>query len=229
MDIFSKDKIPAEFLKTFLYDTTVNMVMANAIDIESTKDLKFKSDISYYRLEQAVKFLEKTQLDKYSVIFLGTRSDISEIAKLAAFKSNQNYLCQKWIPGLLTNWIQKKSHFQYYKNLDMYFKKFYFNDISKLQGTLSTKYITFKNYFRMNAVWQGMLKINKRPQLLIILNTDEHEGALREAHRVGIPTIGLVNTNGDPRLITYPIPCNTNDISQIIFYSNIFSTILKKK
>lgn len=87
----------------------VNSAMKIYVEMLGKNSLRFEQKKLFYILEQATKFLLKTPLKPHSVVFLGTRPHLFELTKVAGYKTAQNYLSSRWIPGLLTNWLQKKT------------------------------------------------------------------------------------------------------------------------
>lgn len=81
----------------------------------------------------------------------------------------------------------------------------------------------------MHKDWEGMLHLVERPKLLIILDAENQAGAIREAYRAGVPTIALTNLKTDPRLITYPLLCDTDNLEHVIFYTDLLARLLRTK
>lgn len=195
----------------------------------STAGITFNTDSVVFCVENATKFLKNTDFKKYEVVFLGTNPAVTDLIKLAAYRCSQNCMTAKWVPGLLTNWKHKQKDFEYYRQLKKKFLTMSLEGLQAVQGTTRSKRAIIKEYGKVHTVWKGMLHTTERPKLLIVLDAAAHEGAIREAHRSGVPTIALCNSVTNPELVTYPIPCDTKSVQANLFYLEMFSEILYQK
>lgn len=192
-------------------------------------ELLLDSNKIAFCVDNALRFLKNTDFKKYEIIFLGTNNDTLDFVKLAAYKCEQNYMCTKWVPGLLTNWKHKQKDFDYYRQLKNQFHKMSFDGLASINGTTRAKRTLVKDYLKMHGIWKGMLNLTDKPKLLIVLDGATHKGAIKEAHRSGIPTIAFVNTQTDSELVTYPIMTETSSIENIVFYLELFAEALHRK
>lgn len=134
-------------------------------------------------LKHAAKVVEKIAENGGIILFLGLKVGQLRSIKEAAKRCNGYYVAKKWIPGAITNSMEnpKPRH-----EVDMQD----FSTHRKLTTDEENKVI--------------------KPDLIVILNPENASVAIKEANQARIPTIGIVDTNVDPSLVTYPIPANSN-------------------
>ena len=134
-------------------------------------------------LKHASKVIEKVVENGGIVLFLGLKIGQLRSIKVAATRCNGYYVAKKWIPGAITNSLEnpKPRH-----EVDMQ---------------------DFKTNRELTTDQENQVV---KPDLIVILNPENASVAIKEANQARIPTIGIVDTNVDPNLVTYPIPANSN-------------------
>jgi len=147
------------------------------------------------------------------VLFVGTKKQAYEVVKTEAERCGMPYVNQRWLGGLLTNFQTVRRGIEKLKELrsardsgmwDSYTKK----ERKHLEIELK----------RLEKYVGGIENLDRPPDLLFVIDTKKEENAVREAKRLGIPVIGVVDTNGDPEIIDYPIPGNDDAIRAIRLY-----------
>jgi len=157
------------------------------------------------------------------VLFVGTKKQAQEVVYAQALRTGMYYVTERWPGGLLTNFATIKKSINRLKDIekmreDGTFEKLTKKEIAGLEKELA----------KLNKNFAGIVKMERMPKAMIVVDTKKEETAIREAKRLLIPVIGLIDTNSDPGLITYPIPGNddaTKSISLII--SLLSDTILE--
>lgn len=114
------------------------------------------------------------------------------------------------VGGLLTNW---ETHYNYRK-------KFYKEITQKTES---------RSLRRFEKSFGNIIKLDKKPDLIIFFNSQENKGLLRESVQMNIPIISFLDSKDDPTNIDYPIPSNTQSYKSSRFYMDLFSHILKKQ
>ncbi len=163
------------------------------IDLEKT----------HAQLEKACAFLENLVAHGDDVLLVGTKRQAQELIKEAAAATNMPYVTNRWMGGTLTN-------FETIKKSLAKFKKFQAMDASGELAKFSSKEESAirREMARMTRNFDGIVNLNGLPGAMFVIDTSYEEIAVAEAKRVGIPSIGLVDTNSDPTQLTYPIPGN---------------------
>lgn len=153
--------------------------------------------------------LDITSKGEY-VLLVGTKKQAQEVVKQEALRSGMYYVTERWPGGLLTNFSTIK------KSINR------LNDIEKMRedGTfdkLTKKEVAHleKELAKLKKNFSGIVKMERMPKAIFIVDTKKEETAVREAKKLSIPIIGLIDTNSDPDLIAYPIPGNDDATKSI--------------
>lgn len=163
------------------------------IDLEKT----------HAQLEKACSFLENLVARGDDVLLVGTKRQAQELVREAASATGMPYVTTRWMGGTLTNFetIKKSlAKFKKYQTMDTN------GDLAKLPSKEESA--IRREMSRMTRNFDGIAGINGLPGAMFVIDVSYEEIAVREAARMNIPSIGLVDTNSDPTLLTYPIPGN---------------------
>jgi small subunit ribosomal protein S2 len=137
------------------------------------------------------------------VLLVGTKRQAQELIREAAAATGMPYVTTRWMGGTLTN-------FETIKKSLAKFKKYQSMDASGELAKFSSKEESAirREMARMTRNFDGIAGISGLPAAVFVIDVSYEEIAVREAARMNIPSIGLVDTNSDPTLLTYPIPGN---------------------
>jgi len=183
--------------KPFVYD---NRNGISIIDLEKTHAL----------LEKACAFAEETVASGKDILFVGTKKQAQEIVREAAVASQMPFCVNRWMGGGLTNFTTIKTSLAKYRK---FLKMDQTGELDKLPG--KEEAAVRRQMSRMNRNFEGILEIEKLPAALFVIDTKAEEIAVAEANRLGIPVIGLVDTNADPTVVDYPIPGNDDAVKSV--------------
>lgn len=155
------------------------------------------------KLEEALEFMTKLVIEGKSILFVGTKNQVSEPMKKMAIAAAQPYIVGKWLGGYLTNFaIVKKSVKKY---LDLIEKR----DGGKLEKYTKKERLNFdREIKKLELRVGGLANLNKLPDALFIWDIKEEETAIKEARQKNIPIIAICDTNVNPEEANYPIPAN---------------------
>jgi small subunit ribosomal protein S2 len=167
-------------------------------------------DETVVQLQRATDFLQDVARRGGKILFVGCKKQAQEAVKEAAVACGQFYVNQRWLGGTLTNLatIRKSiGRLRYIEEIESSpeFKKMGKQELAAL-GREGAK-------LRRNL--EGILEMDKLPDALIIIDTTREQNAVNEARRLGVPIVGIVDTNADPEIIDYPIPGNDDAIRAI--------------
>ena len=154
-------------------------------------------------LEKATAFIENLVAHGDDILLVGTKRQAQELIREAAAATGMPYVTTRWMGGTLTNFetIKKSlAKFKKYQTMDTN------GDLAKLPSKEESA--IRREMARMTRNFDGIAGISGLPRAMFVIDVSYEEIAVREAARVGIPSIGLVDTNSDPTLLTYPIPGN---------------------
>ena len=155
------------------------------------------------QLEKAVEFMKELGKGKKTVLFVGTKPEIRSIVEAAANKVAMPYVVNRWVGGMLTNFSQMKKRLE---------KK---DSITNMKATGEIEKYTKKEKLLINdeageleVLFGGMQGMTRVPDAVLAIDARHEAIAIREAAMMGIPTIALLNTDGDLKGISYPIVGN---------------------
>lgn len=162
------------------------------------------------KMQAALEFMAKLVTEGKSILFVGTKNQVSEPLKKMAQEVNQPYIVGKWLGGYLTNFaVVKKSVKKY---LDLIEKR----DSGKLEKYTKKERLNFEREIKkLELRVGGLTALNKMPDALFIWDIREEETAVKEAIQKNIPIVAICDTNVNPELTNYPIPANDDSTKTI--------------
>jgi small subunit ribosomal protein S2 len=150
------------------------------------------------------------------VLFVGTKRQASESIAEAAERSAQYFMNDRWLGGTLTNWETVSKSIQRLRELD--------DLLSQGDATGLTKKEMLKlsrEQEKLQRVLGGIRNMGGLPSLMFVIDTNKESIAVKEAKKLGIPVVAIVDTNCDPEEIDFPIPGNDDATRAIQLYTNL--------
>ena len=179
----------------------------------------FDLRITLDAINSALVKLYETVNKSGKVLFVGTKKQCSETVKELADTSNNFFVNKRWLGGTLTNWKTISNSINRLNDLDSTINNPEFiNSVSKKELLERSRE---KDKLQLNL--GGIKDLNGKPDLIVIFDVIKDKLAVLEAKKLGIPIIGIVDTNADPELIDYVIPGNDDAIRSINLYKKYFS------
>ncbi len=175
-------------------------------------------------LGEACDFLQKTRKEGKTVLFVSTKQQAIDVVREAAEECGMPYITHKWVPGLLTNFSTIKKRIQYLKDLKDQEASGEFEKYTKKEALTLHKTIV-----KLQTALGGVQEMKEKPDALIVIDVVRDEIAVREAAKLGIPIVAIVDSTADPSSITHPIPGNDDAISSITFLIQTLGNALGKK
>ncbi len=176
------------------------------------------------QIREAVEIVKKTIIDHKSVLFVGTKKQAKTIVRELAEECGEYFVCERWLGGMLTNLATIRKSV---KKLDRIEKR-----ISSDSEGLKKKEISMmtKDQLKLEKNLAGVRAMRKVPGLVVVVDPGKEHIAVKEANKLGIPVIGLVDTNCDPDPIQHVIACNDDALKSIklIIKALTDSIIIKK-
>ena len=163
-------------------------------------------------LEAALAFAHDLAQEDKQIIFVGTKKQASAIIKEQALACGMPYVDERWMGGLLTNYDTLKKRLKYLRELDEKYAKNDFGDMTKKE-----KAGLDRTYKALEVGLGGLRGLKGLPAAIFVASTLQDDIAVREAKKMGIPVVAVVDTNSDPAGIDYPIPSN-DDAKKAIAY-----------
>lgn len=161
-------------------------------------------------LTAAYEFIVETVAAGNKVLFVGTKKQAQETIAEEAIRSGQFYVIQRWLGGTLTNFVTIRKRLRYLNDLEDQRARGEFNKLTKAEALKRDAEIE-----KLNKVFGGVKTMDRLPGALFVVDPHKENLAVKEANKVGIPVVAMVDTNCDPDLIDYVIPCNDDAIRSI--------------
>ena len=178
------------------------------IDLKKTQD----------KVEQAYEAMKKIAADGEDVLFVGTKKQAKEIVKGEARRCGMFYITDRWLGGTLTNFGTIRKSIKHMKNLDKMSTDGTYENISKKE-ILNIE----REKEKMKKVLDGVEEMKRLPGLIFIVDTKKEQIAVKEARKLNIPIVAIVDTNSDPTIIDYPIPANDDAAKSISIICRIMA------
>ena len=178
------------------------------------------------QLERALNFIEDVTSEGKQVLVVGTKRQAHDIIKGLADKTDMPFVVERWLGGMLTNRNTIGGRVKHLKDLE-----------EKMEnGTLVAKYSKLEvqrfqeEIEEMNHIYGGIKNLSVKLGAVFVTDVNHDQIAVREARKLGVPIVGIVDTNADPTLVDYPIPANDDAIKTIQLVSDyIEASILAGK
>ncbi|MEK7525910.1 MAG: 30S ribosomal protein S2 [Patescibacteria group bacterium] len=154
-------------------------------------------------LEEAMKILASYAKVGKTILLVGTKKQAKDRVKLVGKNAQIAYLNERWLGGTLTNINQILNSVRKLIDIEEGFKTGKFNTYTKKERLLLER-----DAEKLERNIGGIRSLTQKPDLIIIIDTHKEDGAVKEAKRMGVETIGIVDSNGDPTAVTWPIPMN---------------------
>ena len=176
-------------------------------------------------LEAARNALRRIIADGGTVLFVGTKKQAQTPIQEEAGRSNMYYVTERWLGGMLTNFKTVKQSVSRLHELDRMAADGTFDILTKREVASLER-----ERGKLEKVFSGIKDMRELPAALFVVDTKKERIAVMEANRLGIPVIGVVDTNCDPDVIDYPIPGNDDAIRAIrLFAKMVADTALNSR
>jgi len=184
------------------------------IDLEKTVE----------KLEDAKNFIAKIVSEGGKILFISTKPHLKELIEELANSCSMPYMVEKWVGGLLTNFSTIKNRINKYKDL---LKRRESGEFDKLPSKMVVR--LNRELRRMEKSYRGIISLEEIPKCLYIVDPKKEISAVREANKLNIPIVALIDTDGDPEVIDYPIPGNDDAIKSVRFITESIVSVIKEK
>lgn len=184
-------------MEQYIFTTRKNI---NIIDLAQTKE----------QLDKASAFLREVARSGKPILFVGMKKQTHDVALSLAKRLGQSYVIDRWLGGTLTNFGHIRGRAKYLKEtsekvLAGDFKKYTKFEQSRLNEELA----------RLEKKVGGIQNMTELPGAIVLIDAKEADLAQKEAMRMGVPLVGIVDTNTDPSHIDYPIAANDDAVSSL--------------
>ncbi|MBX3005125.1 MAG: 30S ribosomal protein S2 [Anaerolineales bacterium] len=168
-------------------------------------------------LEEAYKLVREAVAEGKTIMFVGTKRQAVETIEAEAQRAGMPYVTVRWLGGMLTNWSTMRQRISELDTLERMAQQAPAEGeaSSKLKLTKREMLTNSRKAEKLQERFGGIRNMNRVPDLLFVVDVNREETAVREANILGIPVVGLVDTNCNPSVIDYVIPSNDDAIRAI--------------
>jgi small subunit ribosomal protein S2 len=173
------------------------------------------------KIDEAYAFLKEQVEEGKTVLFVGTKKQAQECVKEAAEKSGMYYVDQRWLGGMLTNFDTIRTRVQRLKDLEKMQEDGTFEVLPKKEVILLKKEME-----KLERNLGGIKDMEKIPGVIFLVDPKKEHIAVLEAKKLGIPVIGLVDTNCNPEEVDYAIPGNDDAIRAVKLITDVMANAI---
>jgi small subunit ribosomal protein S2 len=178
------------------------------VDLQQTVD----------RAKKAVDFVKSVTADGKKVIFVGTKKQAKDVVKAEAERAGMYYVTERWLGGMLTNFQTVKASIDRLKKIEGMKGTDHWNDYTKKEQSGFDRELG-----KLKKALGGIQDMKKLPGAMFIIDTTKESNAIKEARRLGIPTVAIVDTNCDPTGIDYMIPGNDDAFRSVSLFAKMIA------
>ena len=164
--------------------------------------------------QDAVNFISKMASNRGTILFVGTKRASQDVVKEEAIRCGMPYVNHRWLGGMLTNWKTVRQSIKRLKDIEAMSTDGTFERISKKEALTLTREME-----KLNRSLGGIKNMNGVPDALFVIDVGHEKIAVAEAVKLGVPVVGVVDTNNSPEGINYVIPGNDDAIRAIRLYT----------
>jgi small subunit ribosomal protein S2 len=165
------------------------------------------------KYQEALKFVRQVSTNKGSVLFVGTKRQAREIVKEEAQRCGAPFVDYRWLGGMLTNYKTVKQSIKRLKEMESMVQDGSMDKLPKKEALQYQREIA-----KLDRSMGGIKDMNGLPDALFVIDVGYQKGAIAEAKKLGIPVIGVVDTNHSPEGVAYVIPGNDDSSRAIRLY-----------
>ncbi|MEJ2417660.1 MAG: 30S ribosomal protein S2 [Exilibacterium sp.] len=162
---------------------------------------------------EALEVVRKMTSQKKKVLFVGTKRAAQKTIKEQAERASQPFVSHRWLGGMLTNYKTIRASIRRYRELEAQSQDGTFDMLTKKEALMRTRMME-----KLERSIGGIKDMGGLPDVLFVVDVEHERIAIQEANKLGIPVIGVVDTNSDPLGIDYVIPGNDDAIRAIKLY-----------
>lgn len=166
------------------------------------------------KFNEAMDFLKKMSARKGTVLFVGTKRQAREIVAEEARRAGMPYVDERWLGGMLTNFKTVKQSIKRLREMEQMAEDGAFDKMPKKEALMMQRELT-----KLQKSLGGIKDMNALPDAIFVIDVGYHKIAVTEANKLGIPVVGVVDTNHSPIGIDYVIPGNDDSSRAIRLYA----------
>jgi small subunit ribosomal protein S2 len=164
-------------------------------------------------LNDALSYVNKLAANNNKILFVGTKRAAQKIVREEAERCGMPYVNHRWLGGMLTNWKTIRQSIKRYRDLEAQFQDGTLDKLTKKEALDRSREME-----KLERSIGGIKDMGGLPDALFVIDVDHEDIAIKEARKLGIPVIAVVDTNSDPEGVDYLIPGNDDAIRAVQLY-----------
>jgi small subunit ribosomal protein S2 len=174
-------------------------------------------------LERAANALRQMAKSGKKILFVGTKKQARIIIEDAARSVGMPFVTDRWLGGMMTNFATIRKSVRKMQNIERML-----NDGTLENITKKERLVLSRKHEKLNRMFGGIAQLNKLPNTLLVVDISHEHLAIAEATRLGIRTIGVVDTNSDPTIVDFAIPSNDDASKAIAIIVNYLADAIRE-
>lgn len=170
------------------------------------------------RARIACDFVRQVASEGKKILFVGTKKQAKEVIQSEAIRAGMYYVCDRWLGGMLTNYQTVKASIDRLKKIEALKGTPGWDDLTKKEQSRADRELA-----KLKKSLGGIQDMKKLPGALFIIDTTKEHIAIKEAKKLGIPTIAIVDTNCDPTGINHVIPGNDDAFRSVSLFAKLIA------
>ncbi len=162
---------------------------------------------------EALSFVEKLAAGKNKILFVGTKRSAGKIVREEAARAGMPFVDHRWLGGMLTNFKTIRASIKRLRELETQSQDGTFDKLTKKEALMRTRELE-----KLERSLGGIKDMGGLPDAMFVIDVDHERIAISEANKLGIPVIGVVDTNSSPEGVDYIIPGNDDAIRAVQLY-----------
>jgi small subunit ribosomal protein S2 len=171
-------------------------------------------EVTLARYYEAMKYIRQLAANRGTILLVGTKRQSREIVAQEAQRAGMPYVDQRWLGGMLTNFKTIKTSIKRLKDMEASIEDGSVEKLSKKEALMFNRELE-----KLQKSIGGIKDMNGIPDAIFVIDVGYHKGAVTEAAKLGIPVVGIVDTNHSPDGVAYVIPGNDDSSKAIALYA----------
>lgn len=162
-------------------------------------------------LDRVLPIVTETVASGKKVLFVGTKKHTKSVVQAAAERASQPFVTERWIGGMLTNVDTITKQIKKLRDLE---KRMDSGELEKRYSKLEVQRFQ-EEIDLLNLKYGGIKDLNGKPGLVVVMDSIVEDNAIREAKTLGVPVVGIVDSNANPDTVDYPVPANDDALKAV--------------
>ena len=175
-----------------------------------------------YQIAAACNFLQHVVADGGDVLFVGTKRQLRDTIKALAEETGMFSVSERWLGGTLTNNVTIRQSIAKMAEIDQILASDSVNSMKKKEISALQRRVE-----KLHRDLDGIASMKKLPAALVVVDVCNEINAVREANKLNIPIVAIVDTNGDPSLVKYPVAANDDAVKSVEIITGLFREAIK--